>query len=128
MVPNMYMRLKEFPYTPTGKLYRKGLPVPDVDVNDDYVAPESDIEQKLVEIWADVLAVKQDVISCEKSFFELGGNSFKAIVMGNRIQMEFNKGIPLRAFLQKPTVKEIALLIQSPVGNDSSESQMEYVF
>lgn len=128
MVPNMYMRLKEFPYTPTGKLYRKGLPVPDVDVNDDYVAPESDIEQKLVEIWADVLAVKQDVISCEKSFFELGGNSFKAIVMGNRIQMEFNKGIPLRAFLQKPTVKEIALLIQSPVGNDSSENQMEYVF
>ncbi|WP_241095926.1 AMP-binding enzyme, partial [Pseudomonas viridiflava] len=74
MVPSHLVLLEQMPLTPNGKLDRKALPAPDVSLaQQDYVAPQSEMEQQLAAIWADVLKVER--VGITDNFFELGGHS-----------------------------------------------------
>jgi hypothetical protein len=78
MVPALYMQLKEMPLTPNGKLDRKHLPKPQPgEVADKYVAPVTQEEKILCDIWQKVLKVER--VGIEDNFFELGGDSILAI-------------------------------------------------
>ena len=48
------------PLTPNGKINRKALPEPDgkIVTGTEYEAPRNEVEEKLVEIWSDVLGVE----------------------------------------------------------------------
>src|SRR5262249_42836546 len=75
MVPSTFVLLDEMPLTSTGKVDREVLramqwsqPV----AESSFVAPGTDVEKKLVEIWTSVLGVEQ--IGVHDNFFELGGD------------------------------------------------------
>lgn len=85
MVPAHFKRLSSLPLTPNGKLDRKALPDFEIEKGENFQAPSNPLEKKLVEIWAEVLAIKSDEISINKSFFELGGHSLNAMKLANRI-------------------------------------------
>ena len=68
--------------------------------------PENEIEQKLVEIWEEVLGIKR--IGINDSFFEMGGHSLKAANLISRIQKTFNVEVPLSEIFKNPTVKKLA--------------------
>lgn len=55
MIPSYFMELSEMPLTPHGKIDRKALPAVKPSANNEYVPPANPIEQKLAELWADVL-------------------------------------------------------------------------
>src|SRR5437763_779760 len=60
MLPSAFMQLDAFPTTPNRKLDRRALPAPDGirrDLERSYAAPETPVEESLVEIWSDVLGV-----------------------------------------------------------------------
>lgn len=78
MVPNVLVPLTEFKLTTNGKLDRNSLPLPELINGKNYVAPRSDIENKIVEIWAKVLELPIDKIGIHDDFFRLGGNSILA--------------------------------------------------
>ncbi|MFK8105471.1 MAG: amino acid adenylation domain-containing protein [Saprospiraceae bacterium] len=79
MVPKIYVMLDEIPLTHNDKIDRKALPKPDRNTfhTKEYVAPRNEQEKLLVSIWESVL--KLDKVSVKDNFYDLGGNSMKAI-------------------------------------------------
>jgi acyl carrier protein len=105
MVPSTYVVLDAFPLTPNGKVDRRALPAPGaprLDTQASYVAPRTDTEKKLAEIWAEVLRI--DHIGVNHDFFALGGHSLLATQVISRIQRQFNRELPLQALFEHPTV------------------------
>ena len=84
MVPAIWVELENLPQTSNGKIDRKSLPDPDVNelLTNKYVAPKSEIEQNLAEIWKELLGIER--IGMEDNFFELGGDSILTIQVVSR--------------------------------------------
>ena len=80
MVPSAYVALEALPLTPNGKVNRKALPAPDAAAyaQDAYVAPQTETEKLLVQIWSELLGLPAEDISVTANFFALGGHSLKA--------------------------------------------------
>lgn len=113
MVPAAFMRLEAMPLTPNGKLNRLGLPEPELDQHESNapaVAPRDELEQKLVEIWRQVLGLKQ--IGIRDSFFDLGGHSLLAVELFAVMEREFGKNLILATLLQAPTIEQLATYIR----------------
>jgi amino acid adenylation domain-containing protein len=113
MVPSYLRRIDELPMTVNGKLDLKNLPQIERGGGETYVAPMSKVEEKLVEIWSELLKLEKEKISVDKSFFELGGHSLKAITMTSLISKEFDVRIPLTGLFKIPTIKQLGLLIEA---------------
>ncbi|WP_245222956.1 amino acid adenylation domain-containing protein, partial [Pseudomonas gingeri] len=77
MVPAHLIVLAGMPLTANGKLDRRALPAPDVSqLQQTHVAPGTELEQQLADIWAQVLKVER--VGLSDNFFELGGHSLLA--------------------------------------------------
>jgi amino acid adenylation domain-containing protein len=111
MIPGFYIALEKLPLTPNGKIDRKALP--GISENDiirkEYIAPESEIEKKLVAIWQEVLGVEK--IGITDNFFELGGHSLNAMVAIKKIIAEFDIEISISDFFLNKTIQGVANLI-----------------
>jgi amino acid adenylation domain-containing protein len=108
MIPDYFVTIDHIPLTPNGKVDRKALPEPELEAGDDYEAPRSEIERKLVHIWSEVLAIGSDIIGIGDDFFERGGHSLKATVLVSKIQKECSITIPLVEVFKTPTIKYLA--------------------
>ena len=110
MVPTYFMFLPQMPLTPNGKLDRKGLPQPDASLlQQAYVAPQSELEQQLATIWADVLRLPQ--VGLNDNFFELGGDSIISIQVVSRARQVGIRFTPKDLF-QHQTVQSLAAVAQ----------------
>ncbi|QXQ16511.1 non-ribosomal peptide synthetase [Pseudomonas tolaasii] len=105
MVPNQWMLLEQLPLSPNGKLDRKALPKPDAAVQQAYVAPRSELEQRIASVWADVLRVEQ--VGVTDNFFELGGDSIISIQVVGRARQAGIDFTPKELF-QYQTVQSLA--------------------
>ncbi|WP_035089086.1 non-ribosomal peptide synthetase, partial [Aquimarina muelleri] len=90
MVPTVWVEMEVMPLTNNGKLDKKALPEPDGSESSakTYVAPESEIEVQLVEIWQDLLGLEN--IGIHDNFFELGGHSLLATRLVSKIRKELS--------------------------------------
>jgi amino acid adenylation domain-containing protein len=79
MIPAVFVKLEKIPLTLNGKLDRRALPVEEFTPGAIYRAPRNQIDEKLTEIWEQVLGIAKEVIGIDHDFFELGGQSMKAI-------------------------------------------------
>ncbi|MCP4154285.1 MAG: AMP-binding protein, partial [bacterium] len=79
MIPTYFLQVKSFPLTSAGKIDKKALPAPGGAIGDSgqYEAPRSEVERKLVEAWQQVLGSRK--VGIRDSFFQMGGDSIKAI-------------------------------------------------
>ncbi|MBD2254358.1 amino acid adenylation domain-containing protein [Nostoc parmelioides FACHB-3921] len=114
MIPAAFVMLETLPLTPSGKVDRKALPKPDLsDYNsrNSYVAPRNEIEEKLVQIWSDILHLPK--IGVTENFFAIGGNSLKALHLISQIEQLFAKEIPLATLLTNPVIADLAKVIQA---------------
>ncbi len=108
MMPANFMQVDRIPLNPNGKIDRKALPVPEVKSDVDHAAPENDIQAALLNIWAEVLGIKKEVIGIDSNFFELGGHSLRATLLTARIHKEFDILMPLTEVFSSPTIRESA--------------------
>ncbi|MFC0781265.1 phosphopantetheine-binding protein, partial [Flavobacterium sp. HJSW_4] len=113
MVPSFYVETESIPLTANGKVDRKALPsVTGEDIiKKEYVAPRNAIEQKMVEIWQEVLGVQK--IGITDNFFELGGHSLNVIRFLNMTQKHFSVKLTIRDFFANPKIENISTLIVS---------------
>ncbi len=80
MIPAAFVHLDALPLTPNGKIDRLRLPAPEVarpTLATAYVAPRTEAEAILAQIWERVLLVAQ--VGIHDNFFELGGDSLLAL-------------------------------------------------
>ncbi|MEK3889665.1 amino acid adenylation domain-containing protein [Bacillus sp. FSL K6-3431] len=111
MVPAFFTQLKKMPLNQNGKIDRKALPVPNLDTasSSSYVAPEGEIERKIVGIWEEVLNIER--IGVYDNFFELGGHSLKAASIVLKINRECDTNLQLSEMFKQPTIKEVVNLM-----------------
>ncbi|NCT61530.1 MAG: amino acid adenylation domain-containing protein [Microcystis aeruginosa G13-01] len=109
MVPTAFVLLDTFPLTPNGKIDRRALPVPDLQSQGEYIAPRNPIEEKIAQIWAEVLKLER--VSIEDNFFELGGHSLLATQVISRCQEAFEIALPLRYLFESPTIAQLSAVI-----------------
>ncbi|MFN6563694.1 MAG: non-ribosomal peptide synthetase [Nostoc sp. ChiSLP01] len=125
MIPRAYAILESLPLTPNGKIDRRALPTPEtISFNyQDYVAPRSQLEELLAEIWAKVLGKEQ--VGIRDNFFELGGHSLLATVLTSRIRDTFQIDLPVRNLFEAPTVEQLAKYIDAKSWVAKGRSQTE---
>ncbi|MFD8339075.1 SDR family NAD(P)-dependent oxidoreductase [Streptomyces solisilvae] len=70
-----------------------------------FVAPDSDEENRLAEIWSETLGL--DRVGTQDNFFELGGHSLIAMQLMSRVRREFRSTVPVNALLEYPTVSAL---------------------
>jgi len=108
MIPWFYVQMDRFPLTPNGKVDRNALPEPETMQEIAYAAPRDEMETELVHMWADVLSVEKEKIGIDTRFFDLGGNSLKAIVLIARIHKAFNVKLLLEDIFRIQTIRGTA--------------------
>jgi len=108
MVPAHLLLLDKLPVTPNGKLDRKALPQPDASqLQGEYIAPQSELEQQISAIWADVL--KLEKVGLTDNFFELGGDSIISLQVVSRARQADIQFTPKDLF-EAQTVQALARL------------------
>lgn len=122
MVPTYYVGMEKIPLTTNGKVDRKSLPAPTI-TKEAFVAPKTEVEIKLAEIWAELLELKFDDVDLSRTFFEMGGHSLKATLMVNRIFKELNVEVPLREIFEEDTIPNIANFIENQLWVKQSDSE-----
>ncbi|WP_460122160.1 non-ribosomal peptide synthetase [Pseudomonas sp. S2_C03] len=106
MVPAHLILLAGMPLTANGKLDRRALPAPDLELNRrHYVAPSNALELTLAQIWCEVLNVTQ--VGLHDNFFELGGDSILSIQVVSRARQQGIHFSP-RDLFQHQTVQTLA--------------------
>jgi len=112
MIPAGWVVLKSLPLTPSGKIDRRALPAPQARGEElgEYVAPQSDIERSLADIWAQVLQVDQ--VGVQDDFFEIGGHSLLAMQAIVRIRSTLSIDLPMRLLFEHPTIRQLSIRIE----------------
>ncbi|CCI06837.1 non-ribosomal peptide synthetase [Microcystis aeruginosa] len=113
MQPSFLMRLEAFPLLPNGKIHRLALPKPEENITNltNQVPDFNPQEALLASLWGELL--EAEVSNSNQSFFELGGNSLKAMRLVSQIRNQFGVSLRLREIFTHNTLKEQAVLIQS---------------
>lgn len=109
MVPVAFVVLDRLPRTIQQKVDRAALPAPpdaSLEAGDRYVAPQTDVEQKIASIWSDVL--HRNRIGILENFFDLGGHSLLMIQLHARLCELFGNDLALIDLFRLPTVESQA--------------------
>ena len=104
MLPSSFTVLKEFPLNFNGKIDRKALPEPDIQIRTDQQAPQTESEHLLCNLWSDVLGIEvNDILG---DFFEAGGHSLLVTQLVSRIRESFGIEMPLRMIFELPVLRD----------------------
>ena len=108
MIPEYVVEMEKLPLTRNGKVDRKALPAPEKqeEGNTRYEAPANEIEEKLVEIWSEVLGIER--IGVQDNFFERGGHSLKVTRLVAQIHKQTNVRLSYKDVFERPTIRLLA--------------------
>jgi|GEM_PF-1495392 len=124
MVPDHFIFLPHMPLTPNGKINRHALPLPEKrqrETEEVFVAPESDIEQKIAAVFCEMLNLEK--IGTKDNFFSLGVNSLLIAQANNRLNQQLDKHVSLVAMYRFSTISSLAehLSADSDVAEGASK-------
>lgn len=108
MKPNGFQVLKEFPLSSNGKIDYRALARPSRRRvrTTNMVKPANELEQSLLEIWAEVL--DRDDVGVNSSFFESGGDSLSLVEVRNQIKKKIGRHVPTTTLFEYPTIAGLA--------------------
>ncbi len=109
LVPAAFVPLAELPTTSSGKLDRRALPEPQFGTDTEQIAPSTETETVLAEIWAKALGL--DRVGVRDNFFELGGDSILSIEIVSKARQ---RGLLLHArdMFRYQTIADLAATVE----------------
>jgi len=117
MVPALFMPVTGFDLTSTGKVDRRALPPPEIDIHarsGDVVAPANEVEVVIKEIWEHLLG--EQGLSVEDDFFLIGGDSVLAMTMFLQMEQRLERQLPFEGlWLQGSTIRALAKTVSDGV-------------
>lgn len=131
MIPATFARVSALPLTTNGKVDRAALPAPNGNTlpEEAYVAPRSEVEQRLAELIAPLLHVER--VGATDNFFLLGGHSLLGTQLLTRISEVFGVELSLLTIFDHPTLagmsSEIEKLILAKLDQANLESSPQAV-
>lgn len=84
------------------------------ELDSDFVAPRTAVEEKLAEFWRKLLGVSQ--VGVDDNFFDLGGHSLIAVRLFTMIKREYSVEFPISVLFEAPTIAGCAALIAEERG------------
>ncbi|TWP50746.1 amino acid adenylation domain-containing protein [Lentzea tibetensis] len=122
MVPNHYVTIDALPLTTNGKINHGALPAPWSDGGEDEerVSPRSDVEERLLRIWAAQLG--HGDLGVEDGFFDIGGDSLHAVGILSHLRAEFGLDSTaeqqvIEGLFMNATIAEFADVVRSAAGS-----------
>ncbi|MEU1503426.1 amino acid adenylation domain-containing protein [Kitasatospora sp. NPDC005748] len=124
MRPVHWTTLETLPLTPSGKTDRKALPAPDrtrSELVGAFVAPRSALEQTLADAFAAALGV--DKVGVHDGFFQLGGDSMRAIRAVGALRDQ-GLALSVQDVFARQTVAELAPLAADRPAAGAAETAL----
>ncbi|TNH44811.1 amino acid adenylation domain-containing protein [Photorhabdus luminescens subsp. sonorensis] len=124
MIPAYFITVDSLPQNSSGKIDNAKLPDPRCDVvQKRIVACNSETEQQVLDIWADLLSTRKENISLTDNFFDLGGSSFKLAQLSFKLSEVFDREIEVVDLFQYTTIQSQAKYIdenEQPLDNSDN--------
>lgn len=125
MIPSKIVSSNIMPLTINGKIDYSNIKeniVLNNSIQNKYVAPNSKLEEKMCQLWAETLKVS--LVGITDNFFTLGGNSLIAIQLVAKMSAMFNKIISIKDLFEYKTIKNIVNKINV---NNKLQSKEKYL-
>jgi amino acid adenylation domain-containing protein len=119
MIPAHVTVLEEFPLNTSGKIDKAALPAPGLLPPAAYVSPATLIEAMTADMFATLLGLEQ--VGATDSFFDLGGNSLKAMRLITMMDDELDVDIGVTAVFLAPTPRQLAALLRDEHDLDDED-------
>ncbi len=131
MIPSIFVMIEKLPLNINGKIDRKRLPSPDfssltLPLLNESDSPCNQLEERVHDVWCQVLRRDGQRISTTTSFFSVGGHSLLFIEMYHRYQSLFDfdtRELSIAPLLQQPTIAQHVRLLQQTTSNDMKSTQ-----
>lgn len=116
MIPSHYVRLDKLPLSPNGKIDRKALPEPVVNIGTgvEYIAPRNETERKIADLWKEALDI--DTVGMEDNFFDLGGNSLRLVELYSKLDRIYPGRLKIADLFAYTKVSQIAAFLSGEPG------------
>ena len=119
MIPAFYIHLDSMPVTPGGKIDKRSLPAPAIQVErEGYEPPVNDVQKQICEMFEKALGIEK--VGIDDNFFTLGGTSLSASKIA---VLCLAKKLPIvyADIFKHPTVRQLA----AQVYEDTVEETVE---
>ncbi len=88
-----------------------------------YVAPTTDMERTLAEVWQATLRIEK--IGIDDSFFDLGGDSLIAVKTITRLEKTLQRKVPAANLYQTPSIRALAGLLSEDEAASTQQRAAE---
>ena len=116
MVPAAIVTLQQLPLNPNGKIDREALLRIENTSDRPRSGPDSPrgkIEQEVAAIFADSLKLEDEEIGMDEDFFDLGGDSLKAVFVVANVASRLGTPVPVETLFEARTLRKFCQFIQS---------------
>lgn len=116
MIPEQFIILDKVPLSANGKVNQKALQAQVKVTPDTVVAPQTQVQKQLQELWGRVLNKQPSTLSINANFFQSGGHSLLVIKLFSELRKVFGDVLTVHQLYQYPTiVKQADFLNQNKV-------------
>jgi amino acid adenylation domain-containing protein len=125
MMPSAFVVLDKMPLTASGKIDRRALPAPEQgrpEMEQAYVAPRTALEEVIAMAWRKVLGIEK--VGVYDDFFELGGDSLKAVQLTAHLRISSGIEISTASLFDKMTVSGIAAALKPGPGQEAQDKRI----
>jgi amino acid adenylation domain-containing protein len=122
MIPSLWVEIEKLPLTINGKVDKKALSALNSGYHPSghrFVAPQTETEVRLADIWKELLGIEQ--VGIHDNFFELGGHSLLVMRQSASIERNFLVSVPVRVLFQFTSISELGKYLEIQLRNYSAE-------